>query len=52
LGLDKFLAKNLTQTGLVAVIDPATAKVLIEERDEPAIATYKKPLDAFIAQAK
>jgi thiol-disulfide isomerase/thioredoxin len=52
LGLDKFLAKNLTQTGLVAVINPATAKVLIEERDEPEISTYKKPLDAFIAQAK
>jgi thiol-disulfide isomerase/thioredoxin len=52
LGLDKFLAKNQTQTGLIAVMDPATGKVLTEERDEPEIATYKKPLDAFIAKAK
>jgi thiol-disulfide isomerase/thioredoxin len=52
LGLDKFLAKNLSQTGLIAIFDPATGKVLIEERDEPEIATYKKPLDAFIAKAK
>jgi thiol-disulfide isomerase/thioredoxin len=52
LGLDKFLAKNLSQTGLIAIFDPATGKVLTEERDEPEIATYKKPLDAFIAKAK
>jgi thiol-disulfide isomerase/thioredoxin len=52
LGLDKFLAKNISQTGLIAIFDPATGKVLTEERDEPEIATYKKPLDAFIAKAK
>ncbi len=51
LGLDKFLAKNITQTGLIAVIDPATSKVIAEERDDTEIATYKKPLDAFIAKA-
>ncbi len=52
LGLDKFLAKNQSQTGLIAVMDPATGKILTEERDEPDIATYKKPLDAFISKAK
>jgi thiol-disulfide isomerase/thioredoxin len=52
LGLDKFLAKNISQTGLIAIIDPATSKILTEERDEAEIATYKKPLDAFIARAK
>jgi thiol-disulfide isomerase/thioredoxin len=52
LGLDKFLAKNISQTGLIAIIDPATSKVLTEERDEADLATYKKPLDAFIAKAK
>ncbi len=52
LGLEKFLAKNQNQTGLIAVIDPATGKVLAEERDGTEIATYKKPLDAFIAKAK
>jgi thiol-disulfide isomerase/thioredoxin len=52
LGLDKFLAKNISQTGLIAIFDPATGKVLTEERDESEIATYKKPLDAFIAKAK
>ena len=52
LGLDKFLAKNLSQTGLIAIFDPATGKILTEDRDEPDIATYKKPLDDFIAKAK
>ncbi len=52
LGLDKFLAKNQSQTGLIAVMDPATGKVLTQEQNEPEIATYKKPLDAFIAKAK
>jgi thiol-disulfide isomerase/thioredoxin len=52
LGLDKFLAKNQNQTGLIAVFDPATGKILTEQRDEPEIATYKKPLDTLIAQAK
>jgi thiol-disulfide isomerase/thioredoxin len=52
LGLDKFLAKNQNQTGLIAVFDPATGKALIEERGEVEIATYKKPLDTLIAKAK
>ncbi len=52
LGLDKFLAKNQSQTGLIAIFDPATGKALIEERNQPAIASYKKPLDDFIAKAK
>jgi thiol-disulfide isomerase/thioredoxin len=52
LGLEQFLAKNQTQTGLIAILDPATGKVLVEARDNTEVATYKKPLDAFIAQAK
>ncbi len=52
LGLDKFLAKNISQTGLIAIIDPATSKVIAEERDDAEIATYKKPLDTFITKAK
>jgi thiol-disulfide isomerase/thioredoxin len=52
LGLDRFLAKNQSQTGLIAVMDPATGKVLTQEQNEPEIATYKKTLDAFIAKAK
>jgi thiol-disulfide isomerase/thioredoxin len=52
LGLDKFLTKNLSQTGLIAIFDPATGEILAEERNESAVASYKKPLDAFIAKAK
>jgi thiol-disulfide isomerase/thioredoxin len=52
LGLDKFLAENISQTGLIAIFDPATGKILSQERNEPAVASYKKPLDTFIAQAK
>jgi thiol-disulfide isomerase/thioredoxin len=52
LGLDKFLTKNISQTGLIAIFDPATGDILAEERNEPAVASYKKPLDAFIAKAK
>lgn len=52
LGLSKFLAKNISQTGLIAIIDPATSKILAEERDETELAIYKKPLDAFIARSK
>jgi thiol-disulfide isomerase/thioredoxin len=52
LGLDKFLSKNQSQTGLIAILDPATGKVLTEERNEAEIATYRKPIDAFIAKAK
>ena len=51
-GLDKFLSLNISQTGLIAVFDPATGKTLVEERGETEIATYKKPLDDFIAKAK
>jgi thiol-disulfide isomerase/thioredoxin len=52
LGLDKFLAKNQSQTGLIAIIDPATGKSLIEEQNNADVATYKKSLDTLIAQAK
>jgi thiol-disulfide isomerase/thioredoxin len=52
LGLEPFLTKNQTQTGLIAILDPATGKVLVEARDNAEVATYKQPLDAFIAQAK
>jgi thiol-disulfide isomerase/thioredoxin len=52
LGLDKFLTENISQTGLIAIFDPATGKILSQERNEPAVASYKKPLDTFIAQAK
>ncbi len=52
LGLDKFLAKNIGQTGLIAIIDPANAKVISEDRNDAEIATYKKSLDSFISKAK
>ncbi len=52
LGLDKFFAENKSETGTIAILDPATAKALTKEQNNADVATYKKRLDAFIAQAK
>jgi thiol-disulfide isomerase/thioredoxin len=52
LGLEKFLADNKAATGTIAILDPATGKVLATHRNNTTAADYKTPLDTFIAQAK
>ena len=52
LGLDKFFAENKSETGTIAILDPATAQALTKEQNNADVATYKKPLDAFIAKTK
>jgi thiol-disulfide isomerase/thioredoxin len=52
LGLDKFFAENKSETGTIAILDPATAKALIKEQNNADVATYKKSLDSFIAKVK
>ncbi|MBD1854741.1 thioredoxin family protein [Leptolyngbya sp. FACHB-1624] len=50
LGLSKFLAENKAQTGLVAIIDPATGKILAQHRNNPNVADYTTVLNAAIPQ--
>ncbi|KAM3106220.1 thioredoxin family protein [Phormidesmis sp. 146-20] len=46
LGLSEFLAVNKSQTGMIAIIDPATGKILSQQRNNPNLADYKKVLDS------
>lgn len=52
LGLSEFLAANKAQTSTVAIIDPATGKVLRQFRNNPDQGDYTAVLDAAIAQMK
>jgi hypothetical protein len=52
LGLDKFFTENKSETGTIAILDPATAQSLTKEQNNADVATYKKVLDTFIAKAK
>jgi hypothetical protein len=50
LGLSEFLAANKAQTGLVAIIDPATGKTLVQHRNNTNLADYKTVLDPALTQ--
>ncbi len=50
LGLSEFLMANKTQTSMVAIIDPATGKVLKQFRNNPNQGDYTAVLDSAIAQ--
>lgn len=52
LGLADFLAANKAQTSLVAIIDPATGKVLQQFRNNPDKDDYVTVLERAIAQMK
>ena len=45
LGLASFFAANKTQTGMVAIIDPATGKVLAQHRNNATAAAYTSVLN-------
>ncbi len=45
LGLAAFFAANKTQTGMVAIIDPATGKVLAQHRNNATAAAYTSVLN-------
>jgi thiol-disulfide isomerase/thioredoxin len=47
-GLGQFFAQNITQTGLVAIIDPATGSILAQHRNNPDKSDYTSVLDAAI----
>ncbi len=52
LGLSEFLMANKTQTSMVAIIDPATGRVLKQFRNNPNRADYVAVLNPAIAQMK
>lgn len=45
LGLSKFLAENKSQTGSLAIVDPATGKILAQYRNNPDKTAYTQILD-------
>jgi thiol-disulfide isomerase/thioredoxin len=45
LGLAAFFAANKTQTGMVAIIDPATGKLLAQHRNNATAAAYTSVLN-------
>ncbi len=52
LGLSSFFAANKSQTSTVAIIDPATGKILQQFRNNPKQANYEAVLDSAIAKMK
>jgi thiol-disulfide isomerase/thioredoxin len=50
LGLERFFAANKAQTGMIAIIDPATGKILAQHRNNPNKSAYTSVLNAAISQ--
>jgi thiol-disulfide isomerase/thioredoxin len=50
LGLSQFLKANKAQTGLLAIVDPATGTILAQYRNNANLADYKKVLDQALAR--
>lgn len=50
LGLAAFFAANKTQTGLVAIIDPATGKIMAQHRNNATATAYTSVLNKALAK--
>jgi len=50
LGLGQFFAANKSQTGMVAIIDPATGNVLAQHRNNPNKSAYTSVLNAAFSR--
>jgi thiol-disulfide isomerase/thioredoxin len=50
LGLGAFFAANKSQTGLIAILDPATGKVLTQHRNNATKSDYTSVLNAALAK--
>jgi thiol-disulfide isomerase/thioredoxin len=48
LGLSKFLADNMSQTGMVTIVDPANGNILTQHRNNATKSDYASVLDAAI----
>jgi thiol-disulfide isomerase/thioredoxin len=51
LGLEAFFTKNKSNTGLIAILDPANSNVLLAKQNNAEVATYKPVLDTFKAKS-
>jgi thiol-disulfide isomerase/thioredoxin len=50
LGLGAFFAANKSQTGLIAILDPATGKVLAQHRNNATKSDYTSVINAALAK--
>jgi thiol-disulfide isomerase/thioredoxin len=50
LGLAAFFAANKTQTGMVAIIDPATGKIMAQHRNNATATAYTSVLNKALAK--
>jgi hypothetical protein len=50
LGLSQFLEANKSQTGSLAIIDPATGTILAQYHNNANLADYKTVLDKALTQ--
>lgn len=50
LGLAEFFAANKTQTGMVAIIDPATGTILAQYRNNPTATAYTSVLNKALGK--
>ncbi|MBO0349551.1 thioredoxin family protein [Phormidium pseudopriestleyi FRX01] len=50
LGLSDFFAAHRSQTGMVAIVDPATGNILAQHRNNANLADYTSVIDSAIAQ--
>jgi thiol-disulfide isomerase/thioredoxin len=50
LGLGQFLAANKAQTGMVAIVDPATGNILAQHRNNANKSVYASVLNSALAQ--
>jgi thiol-disulfide isomerase/thioredoxin len=50
LGLAAFFAANKTQTGLVAIIDPSTGKIITQHRNNATASAYTSVLNKALAK--
>lgn len=50
LGLGDFFAAHRSQTGMVAIVDPATGNILAQHRNNANLADYTSVIDSAIAQ--
>jgi thiol-disulfide isomerase/thioredoxin len=50
LGLGQFFAANKSQTGMVAIVDPATGNILTQHRNNANLTDYTSAIDSAMSQ--
>jgi thiol-disulfide isomerase/thioredoxin len=49
LGLEKFFEARKSDTGMIAIMDPSNAKILVDNQNNTDMAAYRSTLDSFVA---